>query len=80
MTGEGSAGTPVEIELHPGFLICRHGYELRRLSAERAEKGWLVWGHYGCVECARVAFELCAERPTDALVAARRFKVQSRST
>jgi hypothetical protein len=60
----------------PGALIsCRHGNEVERVTAEQSITGWLMWGHYTCDQCERVAFHYVRERPDEARIGTWRLAI-----
>lgn len=51
------------ISLNNTFSHCRHGTEVRDVSAREGPDGWVVWGHYACRQCDRVALLVTSSRP-----------------
>jgi len=51
------------IALRETFDRCRHGIELRDVSAQQSADGWVIWGHYSCQECSKVALHVSGEVP-----------------
>ncbi|MGE0159499.1 MAG: hypothetical protein AB7T31_08790 [Gemmatimonadales bacterium] len=66
------------ITLSHALSFCRHGREIRELSTEETYGHWVVWGHYACSECERVALDASTHEPTVALIAGRRLRVSKR--
>jgi hypothetical protein len=69
----------------PGFVtlaqalnLCRHGHEVRHLTAEETAGHWIVWGHYACHACRRVALDAMSYEPKEATIAGRRLAIGKR--
>jgi hypothetical protein len=57
---------------------CRHGQEVRHLTAEETGGHWIVWGHYACDDCRRVALDAMSYEPKEATIAGRRLSIAKR--
>jgi hypothetical protein len=57
---------------------CRHGREMRDLTTEETFGAWVIWGHYACPECVRVALDATNFEPHEAMIAGRRLKISRR--
>jgi hypothetical protein len=68
---------PSQITLPRDLNLCRHGKELRRLSAQVSLGRWLVWGHYACADCPTVVLDHFEEMPDEALIAGRLLPIQT---
>ncbi len=64
------------VVLHHGFNLCRHGRELRRLTATSMSDRWLTWGQYACRDCRRMMLGGSDERPDEVLIAGQRLPVK----
>jgi hypothetical protein len=51
------------ISLSSTFSHCRHGIEVRDVSAKEGPDGWVVWGHYACPQCDKIALLVTSSRP-----------------
>jgi hypothetical protein len=67
---------PHTIRLNHSLNFCRHGHEVRDLSAQAALGHWIVWGHYACPYCEQVALDALDEEPQEAVIAGRRLPIQ----
>ena len=63
------------IDLREAFNRCRHGIELRDVSAQQGADGWVIWGHYSCPQCNRVALHVSGEVPRAVNVSGRMMPV-----
>jgi hypothetical protein len=61
--------------LNHAFSRCRHGHEIRDVSAKAAGDGWLIWGHYACRQCDSVALDHVLETPRVAMVGERKLPI-----
>jgi hypothetical protein len=57
---------------------CRHGKEVRHITANESLGRWVVWGHYACEHCRTVAMDHFADLPEAVVVAGRRLAVHPR--
>ena len=55
--------SPDVITLHDDFSHCRPGTEVRDVSAKEGTEGWVIWGHYACLTCDKVALRVTATLP-----------------
>ena len=69
---------PGLITLPHALNFCRHGGEVRHLSAEETYGHWIVWGHYACADCRRVALDATSYEPSEATIAGRRLGIAKR--
>lgn len=73
-----SESGPGLITLPHALNFCRHGHEVRHLTAEETFGHWIVWGHYACSDCRRVALEATSYEPKEATIAGRRLGIVKR--
>jgi hypothetical protein len=66
---------PGVIALREIFGQCRHGVELRDVSAQEGPDGWVIWGHYSCQQCNKVALHVSGETPRAVTVSGRLLPV-----
>ena len=71
-----SGAPPVEISYALNY--CRHGREVRQLSTEETFGAWVIWGHYACPECGRIALDATTSEPREANLAGRRLEIRKR--
>jgi len=64
------------VRLNEALNLCRHGHEVRNLSAQRGLGHWIVWGDYGCSECRQVALDAFPDEPAEATLAGRRLPIR----
>jgi hypothetical protein len=69
---------PGLVTLAQALNHCRHGQEVRHLTAEETGGQWIVWGHYACDACRRVALDAMSYEPTEATIAGRRLSIARR--
>jgi len=66
------------IQLNQQLNFCRHGHEVRHVTAQATLGHWILWGHYACPQCEQVALDALNEEPHEALIAGRRLPVEIR--
>jgi hypothetical protein len=69
---------PGLVTLAQALNHCRHGQEVRHLTAEETGGQWIVWGHYACDACRRVALDAMSYEPTEATIEGRRLSIARR--
>jgi len=69
---------PRTIQLNHALNFCRHGHEVRQLTVEEVLGHWIVWGHYACAHCSRVALDAYSHEPAEAEIAGRRLPILTR--
>jgi len=52
--------------------------DVRHLTAEETGGQWIVWGHYACNDCRRVALDAMSYEPKEATIAGRRLLIARR--
>jgi hypothetical protein len=75
MTDEPEQKSPRVVELPRALRFCRHGRDVERVTAGQSLGGWLIWGHYGCDQCERVAFHYMKDRPDEVIVGTQRLPI-----
>ena len=66
---------PDVIALRETFEQCRHGNALRDVSAQQGPDGWVIWGHYSCQQCNKVALHVSGVPPQAVNVSGRLMPV-----